>query len=93
VGAGNEGEGIGDGVEGAGDVGGAGDAVDWGLLDGLGAGLAPAPEPVGVVVGAAPTPPVGLPPDGPPDGSETPVLGGAVGLLPTVGTEGVGTGD
>jgi hypothetical protein len=84
----------GDDVAGAGDdVAGAGEEVDCGLADGMGAGLPPAPEPVGVVVGAAPTPPVGTPPDGSADDSPTPVAGGAVGLPPTVGAEGVGTAD
>ena len=85
--------GAGDGVDGAGDVGGAGEAVGCGLPAGMGAGPPPAPEPVGVVVGAAPTPPVGTPPDGLPDGSPTPVPGGAVGLPATVGEGRVGTAD
>jgi hypothetical protein len=98
---GGEGDGVGDDVAGGGDDGagagddgaGAGDEVDCGLADGMGARPPPDPEPVGVVVGAVPTPPVGTPPDGPADGSPTPVSGGAVGLFTTVGEGRVGTAD
>ena len=93
-------DGEGDDVEGVDDeVEGDGDDVDWrgvgaGVPERVGAGPAPAREPVGVGVGAAPAPPAGTFPGGL-VGDSPLVSGGAVGLAlrPTVGEDGVGTAE